>query len=272
MQVKVKRGDTIVEVAFAIAIFSLIAVISITLMNSGLATAQASLEVTMARNEIDAQAEAIRFIHNSFSLERELPVDSQEYRDLWYTLSRDSGAINGGMVNAAENIPELSVESCSWVYDGQSHNNKNYSILNNSNLTAFVVNTRALDPNDSTFNDNKLKEIIVSTKDASTNTRFTETLVSPRVLFSDIAPVGTNASDNNSEELSENGDYRYVSRAEGIWVIAARDETDNASVVAATPEFYDFHIYTCWYAPGRHRPNTIGTIIRLYNPELVEGI
>lgn len=267
---RVKRGDTIVEVAFSIAIFSLVAVISIILMNSGLATAQASLEVTMARNEINAQAEAIRFIHNSFSLERELHPDQQAYRNLWYKLSRDSDAFSGGMANKAANIPELSVDNCEQIYE----NGGSKSIIGNSSkLVAFVVDFRALDPHDNSFNNDNLKEIVVSTKDAPN--RFSITNVNPRVLFTGNDPdLTTDDSGNNSDQMYEKGNYRYVSRAEGIWVIATRDETKSgaASVVEPTPEFYDFHIYTCWVAPGKNRPSTIGTIIRLYNPELVEGL
>lgn len=265
---RVKRGDTIVEVAFSIAIFSLVAVLSIMLMNSGLATAQASLEVTMARNEINAQAEAIRFVHNSFSLERELHAKQQDYRDLWYRLSRDSDAFEGGMVNRAENVPELSVDSCSQIYDGG-----NKSIIGNNKLTAFVVDFRAIDPKDTSFENDNLKEIVVSTKNAES--RFGETVVNPRVLFSRTAPnASTDTSNENSDQMFETFDYRYVSRAEGIWVIATRDETrrDSDGVIDAIPEFYDFHIYTCWIAPGKNRPSTIGTIVRLYNPELVEGL
>lgn len=263
---RLKRGDTIIEVAFSIAIFSLVAVISILVMNSGLATAQASLEVTMARNEINAQAEAIRFVHNSFSLERELHPDKQDYRDLWYRLSRDSDAFDGGMVNRAENVPELSVDNCSQIYDGGSK-----SILGSSKLTAFVIDFRAVDPHDDSFNNDHLKEIVVSTKNASD--RFSETVVNPRVIFSkDIPTLDINSDTENSDQMFELGDYRYVARAEGIWVIATRDETrkNPDGVVEAVPEFYDFHIYTCWVAPGRDRPSTIGTIVRLYNPELVE--
>lgn len=261
----VKRGDTLVEVVFAIAIFSLVASISITLMNAGLSTAQASLEVTMAREEIDAQAEAIRFVHNSFSLEREFEQSEQVYRNLWLRLSRDSGAAESGTVNSAKDVPELSVNNCSEIYG-----NGEKSILNNPNkLVAFVINTRALDPEDTTFNNNNLKEIVVSTKDASTVNRFSETPVNPRVLFAE-SPGSTNET---SDQMSEIGNYRYVSRAEGIWVIATRDETGKEKYgTTYIPEFYDFHIYTCWIAPGKRNPSTIGTIIRLYNPELVEDI
>ena len=60
------RGDTIIEVILALTIFSLVTVITITMMNLGIANAENALEVTTARNELNAQAEALRFIHSSY--------------------------------------------------------------------------------------------------------------------------------------------------------------------------------------------------------------
>lgn len=61
-----QRGDTIVEVMFAVAVFAMIAVASLSIMNQGVAAAQRSLEVTLVRQQMQAQAEAIRFIHDSY--------------------------------------------------------------------------------------------------------------------------------------------------------------------------------------------------------------
>ena len=183
---RLRKGDTIVEVTIAIAVFSLVAVISINLMSAGLSTAQASLEVTMAREEINAQAEAIRFVHNSFSLERELPSNTnnsgktQVYKDLWLRLSRDSGATDGGMVNKAKDVPDLAVNNCSQVYDGGGKS------IFNTNLTAFVIDFRSLDPNDTSFDNDNLKEIVVSTENYKD--RFVEAVINPRVLFSQESP------------------------------------------------------------------------------------
>lgn len=60
-----RRGDTIVEVIFAVALFSMVAVGAITLMNKGVRIAQQSLEVTLVRQQIDSQAEMLRYIHQS---------------------------------------------------------------------------------------------------------------------------------------------------------------------------------------------------------------
>ena len=61
-----RRGDTLIEVLFAVAVFSLVAVGGMSIMNAGLATAQRSLEMSLAREEMDSQGETIRFIHDSY--------------------------------------------------------------------------------------------------------------------------------------------------------------------------------------------------------------
>jgi len=61
-----EAGDTIVEVLFAVAVFAMVAVGSMAIMNQGTATAERSLEITLVRQQIDAQAEAIRYIHEAY--------------------------------------------------------------------------------------------------------------------------------------------------------------------------------------------------------------
>jgi Tfp pilus assembly protein PilE len=61
-----ERGDTIIEVLFAVTVFALVAVGSLAIMNQGTNTAQRSLEITQVRAQMDAQAAAIRFIHESY--------------------------------------------------------------------------------------------------------------------------------------------------------------------------------------------------------------
>lgn len=61
-----QRGDTIVEVLFAVAVFAMVAVGSLLIMNQGTASALRSLEITLVRQQVDAQAEAIRYIHQAY--------------------------------------------------------------------------------------------------------------------------------------------------------------------------------------------------------------
>lgn len=61
-----QSGDTLIEVLFAVSVFSLVAIGGLTLMNQGSNTSQRALEITLVRQEIDAQAESLRFLHNSY--------------------------------------------------------------------------------------------------------------------------------------------------------------------------------------------------------------
>lgn len=64
-----ERGDTIIEVLFAFTIFSLIAVAGLSLMNQGVATAQRSLEIGLVRQQIDSQADALRYLNRAYVAE-----------------------------------------------------------------------------------------------------------------------------------------------------------------------------------------------------------
>lgn len=61
-----ERGDTIIEVLFAVTVFALVAVGSLSIMNQGTAAAQRALEITLVRQQMDAQAQALRYIHQAY--------------------------------------------------------------------------------------------------------------------------------------------------------------------------------------------------------------
>lgn len=61
------NGDTIVELVIAFAIFAIAAIGTLTVLNSGIATTQRNLEMTLVRQQIDSQAEIIRYLHDSKS-------------------------------------------------------------------------------------------------------------------------------------------------------------------------------------------------------------
>lgn len=228
------RGDTMIEVLFAIAVFALISVLSIIVMNSGVATVEATLELSMARNEIDAQSEALRFIHNSFLSERENVNNKagQPYAEIWKRLKSIMNEPGGDAI-----LP-LSIDNCAIRYEDGGKD----SIFSRNTM---ILNTRNINP------DNPSVTIIKASKP-----QFQPAPLNPRILYG-------NDDDTNLVEGATN-----VYRVEGLWIIPIKSEKKDAST--GNPEFYDFHIYTCWFAPGRERPTTIGTIMRLYNPELIE--
>lgn len=60
------RGDTLIEVLFAVSIFSLVAVGGLAIMNQGSAAAERALEITLVREQMDAQAQTLRFLNSSY--------------------------------------------------------------------------------------------------------------------------------------------------------------------------------------------------------------
>jgi len=72
-----QKGDTLIEVLFAVTVFSLVAVGALSIMNSSTAVAERALETTLVRNQIDAQAEVLRYIHDSYIATYPNPVSGQ---------------------------------------------------------------------------------------------------------------------------------------------------------------------------------------------------
>lgn len=271
----IRKGDTIIEVTFAITVFSLVSVLSIQIMDRDLATIQGTLESEMARNEIDAQAEALRFIQNSYLSERELAVSEREYMNLWLKLSRKTSSVvekaGNGLANEPENVSAYTSLDCSKYYSGPD-TGEYHNIFNDR---AFVVNTRQIDPVN-------IENTIVqaNVNNIKQTSKFAETPLYPRILFTKgtmstmtndmdaLSEIFPEASINPTRIAQGKQVYDKVARAEGIWVISAQQKTKH---INDTPEFYDFHIRTCWFAPGHDRPSTIATTIRLYNPEYIEA-
>lgn len=57
-----------------------------------------------------------------------------------------------------------------------------------------------------------------------------------------------------------------LKQAQGIWVEAIRSPI-SGDVNKKNTRYIDFHIYACWDGPGQGLPMTIGTIVRLYEPQ-----
>ena len=278
-----KRGDTIIEVMFAIAVFCLVAVLSITMMNLGVNSAENALEVVTARNELNAQAEALRFIHSSYVSEKTLPSLSdpaykpgekyQQYELLWNTIIENAitpaEAKESGLLDLADTINSndgsAQVAGCERVYEATNTG----TMLSRNH--AFILNTRNLSSLDASGH----ADVSVSYISARENPEFFSAApLNARVLFTTAArfdqiknngAIFDSETDENSSEKFTDGApiYRYVAQAEGIWVIAVTDGN-------ADPQYYDFYIESCWYGPNTTSPTALDTVIRLYNPEKVK--
>lgn len=82
---KYDRADTLIEVMFAITIFSLVVVSGLSIMNQGSATAQKALEISLVRQEIDSQAEALRFLNASYISSYKLSTLSEKAK-VWNSI------------------------------------------------------------------------------------------------------------------------------------------------------------------------------------------
>ena len=203
---KMQRGDTIVEVLFAITIFSMVAVASIAIMNSGLAMSQRSLEITAVRQQIDGQAEALRFLHSSYI---------------------EAYAVGG-------------------TYSANSPAGRYSSILVDRTVeSATPFNSPTACPTPAVL---RSKQFVVNTQNGRLETAATIP-----------APAETSA------QIKYNSDAaRTLKASEGIWVEAVRSSATAAA--SGGVAFVDFHIRACWESPGQSIPMTLGTIVRLYDP------
>jgi len=61
-----QRGDTLIEAMFALTVFGFIVVTALSLMNQGVSASQRSLEITTVRQEMDGQAQTLRFLHEAY--------------------------------------------------------------------------------------------------------------------------------------------------------------------------------------------------------------
>lgn len=84
-----ESGDTIIEVIFAVMIFSLIAVGGMSIMNQGIATTQRSLEINLVRQQIDAQAEALRYLNQLYVADSS---ESTAANSAWLSVHSSGGA------------------------------------------------------------------------------------------------------------------------------------------------------------------------------------
>lgn len=80
-----QRGDTIVEVMFAIAVFAFVAAGSLAVMRQGISTSMRSLEITQVRQTMNGQAELLRYIQ-----QETLADSSSPYKTVWDKITSPS--------------------------------------------------------------------------------------------------------------------------------------------------------------------------------------
>lgn len=113
-----KKGDTLVEVMLAVSVFGLMMVGAMAAMNASFARTMASMQMTMARNAMDSQAEALRYVNNEYIIN---PSDSHIWR--------------GVIANSKESASDLSTCPTNQA----EINGLNGFFINTSNSGGFVL-------------------------------------------------------------------------------------------------------------------------------------
>lgn len=229
-----QRGDTIVEVIFAFTIFSLVAVGGLSLMSRGAAIAQQSLEISLVRDQMDSQADALRYVHDAYIAN--YGHDDAASKTVWDAIVAAAGTTAHPFGDMADNqrciLPSpansIAGEGKPFALDiGKLDGDTGSSpVLNFGTIPA----TMFVPVSDTSSAGNR---------DDFTNTTYAQL----RYTFSDgTTPLPKAIS-------------------QGIWMQAVK-EPKNGN----TPGYYDFHIRACWLSPGQSVPVTLGTIVRFYDP------
>ena len=283
-----KHGDTLVEVMLALTIFASLAVMAIHTMNSGMYQAERAIEITMARNEIDAQAEALRFIQNNYVAEREHQSDRQQYSALWNAIIKNYVIEASDFRSADYDINASNIRTCDDAYNAQMGGVSR----DNTTKKAFAINTRLLEPSSGLYDPNTVKpdpsnpysnllsEILIDK--TAVNDNDSQYILRPAPLYprgvysllslghiNDAVGSATDAT-NSDNTLAEDYIYRKAESIEGIWIVAVKGDNSNIVRSDRNAEYYDFYIRSCWQAVGLSAPSTLTTIVRLYNPEVID--
>ena len=251
------RGDTIIEVMMSLAIFSIIAIMTVNLMNSGVNNAQRTLEYTMARNEMDAQAEALRYLHQSYVSELQYSNDGSKFANIWNSIK--SRALS----------PQKTLEFDANIGGDDCH--EVYSKI--ASYKPFIINSRAVLPDtDSKYDNNIYAKETGDVLYYGTFGDEQEASVYPRVVYESAGSSGVpqrssggkTGKDSADGALAEKDIYNKIKNPEGIYIVAVGENESNLN----KSKYYDFYIHTCWHSVGSKAASTITTIVRLYNPEV----
>ena len=290
MAIKVgMRGDTLIEVMLAVGIFSMVAVAVVSVMSSGTSSSQTALEATLAREEIDAQAETLRFIHRGYIADVENGNSSKYYR-LWTAITNRAVNAQSYNINAIDSYATFTPQNCADLYDSHKTGVPNGGEAVNK---GFILNPRGLIDYDlkessGTATDQDVNKVLilpgVTNNSFGQQVKFQVASTYPHLVFggnrSDLDNALYDHSTDVGSGLSTAANLNLYS-ADGIYLIAVKDPNATSIVHSDTnvagrinngtaSAYYDFYIRTCWYGTGDQSPSSISTVIRLYNPDLAK--
>ncbi|MBR3252787.1 hypothetical protein IKF84_01815 [Candidatus Saccharibacteria bacterium] len=269
---KQRKGDTLVEVAFAIGIFSLVAITVVAVTSASTSAAQASLETTLTREDIDGQAEALRFIHDSYvnGAQSATMGTTNPYDQLWST-------IKGFAYQATETIKTYRPSTCSELYSNGWVKTETTSGVPYSGARPFIINIRQLHDPDIANLDNIIKynPNPGGNKTGGDAGPFVAAETYPRILYGSTVKVDADGDETINEDLYSQTRIGIdtIHRVEGLFIIAVEGQEVNVITssggIDTKPAYYDFYIRSCWMPVNSDRPSTISTLVRLYDPQII---
>ena len=256
---KTLYGDTIVEAVVAIAIYSIVAVLALSSMSSGLSTAQRNLESTMSRTAIDSQSDALRYYYESYIAAKSGKKDDAYYGKIWEEISPKESNVDPASL---DDLSERSREKLIKADSEKLAEGKIFALSGRGALSSTV----GLD-NKTVYGfgngdyyyinqNNYINYQIIGNIGAAP--------LYPRITYSTMDSSGNIDSDETGamDVLNSDGDSdgnrqsRVANTAEGVWIFPKK-----------TNKGYDFFVRTCWNPVGSKSPSTFTSVVRLYNAD-----
>ncbi|MDO4508243.1 MAG: hypothetical protein Q4B65_02585 [Candidatus Saccharibacteria bacterium] len=149
--------------------------------------------------------------------------------------------------------------TCAELYEGEKLKNQG----------AFVIDTNKLyllNPSSNVAFEDAWPQILITPE--TSGVTFSAPSTYPRLIHA-------NATENESIlDQDKNVDTESLSRVEGLYIVPIKDQGDTVIIQGTTGQkksaYYDFYIRSCWYGPGADHPSTISTVIRLYDPNIID--
>ena len=269
-------GDTIVEAVVAIAIYSIVAVLSLTLMNSGISTAQRNLESTMSRAAIDSESELLRYYYESYLASQSNKNDDASYALIWKKIKPkdDSKDIDiepselyrnesdGTKNNTCEDLighdkarlGSISGEGAKSIYalSGRGalskfeNNGSRYGFGNINNVNKYV--------SFQFFDESQIVHAPLYPRLTYKNMNVGSDGKTLAIIDSDTATDFLGGAGGKTNDGQEYYQSRVSFRAEGVWIFPKK-----------TDKGYDFYVRTCWNPVGSNTPSTFMSVVRLYD-------
>lgn len=240
-----EQGDTLIEVLFAVSIFSAVVVGTIVIMNQGIASAQQALEINLVRNQIDTQAELLRHLNNAklTAIGRNATSDSAEWDRI--VAKANPTATDYNLIRVFECASDD--ENCAADATGADATRpcEPASLPNN----AFFINPKT--------------GLMVEKDDLVGG----GSAFRPSVVFSQIQSTEKYVSETIGETTSivESSNPEMVSTMLWIQPVSSQNDTSDSSLTLT--RYYDFHVRACWDSPTSGGGlMKLGTIVRLYVP------